>query len=444
MTFSSYLKFFRSQILFSFLFTLLNLSLILFCFWKPIFLPLSIFILGVSYIKIYEWVDDRFIDTKIGQWMSKQKIIYVKFDLNSNYSSNVSEIEKLLLSLHAAYGSRSQKNMRVEGKYFEDFSFEIHTLSGQIEMFLKMYNNSKSLFETAMKLHLPNLRYSFVEDPLTNFPPNWSQAQKHWKVFDGGEFALANAEIFPIKLHNELTFSNSDYQTTPINQLINILQGVTDGDYICLQFLIRPQDTNEKKSSWGNSLNKLKKEYASNSSIGVSASGNVNPYTPQELSIINKSEQKINSPCFQTKIRFTLLGKKTTSKKYLAGIMSYWKNFATEKQAIIPKPKSWDESPNATWGIFWDNLYWTPEIEKRARQFYLAFINRSFGRGGETQFWDINSLASILQIPNLSNPNNTKSYSETENVTKKPLTFQERREILRKKSIEIANKTKEL
>ena len=441
MTFTSYLKFFRSQPLFSALFTLLNAGLVLITIWKISFLPLSIFILAISYIKIYEWVDDRFIDDKIANWIFKQKTVYAKFNLNSNYTCNVSEMEKFLLSLHAAYGSRSQKNMRVEGKYFEDFSLEIHTLDGEIQMFLKMYSNSQSLFETAMKLHLPNFEYSFTEDPLSNFPINWSQASKQWKTFDGGEFSMINSEIFPIKNYQELTFSNPDYQITPINQLINVLKGVNDGDYICLQFLIRPQDISGEKSKWESSLNKLKKEYASNSAIGIGGNGNVNPYTAQEISIINKSEQKINAPCFQTKIRFTLLGKKSTGKKYLAGIMTYWKNFATDKQAIVPKPKSWDESPNATWGVFWDKLYWTPEMEKRARQFYLAFLNRSFGKGGETQFWDINSLASIIQIPNLNVVNSKPNISPT---IKKPLTMEQRREILRQKSTEFSNKMKTL
>ena len=169
-----------------------------------------------------------------------------------------------------------------------------------------------------------------------------------------------------------------------------------------LQFNFRPQDTGKTgaKKGWEKELTKVRKALATNASVSLGANGIVNQFTPNELLIIQRIERKIPSTCYETKIRFGLLGKKITGKRYLGTIMAYWKNYATSNQIIIPNPKSWDESPSATWGQFWDKLYWEPEIHKRQSQMYDAILCRSLGMVGKIRYWDISALSSVLQIPN--------------------------------------------
>ena len=400
MSFTNYLKFFRKYRLFTTLAVLVLIPLLFIGAFNLGFLILTLILMAIFAVKIMEWVDDRYVDDKIGGWITKQDLIFIKVIPKASTNYSCIDMEKFLLLLHATYGSRSQKNFRIEGKFYEEFCIELHSDKGQVEMYIKMYKNSYNTFIGATKLYFPDITFELSEDPFKTWPKTWQEMSKIYSNFDGGEFGLAQNEIYPIKFYEQIKTGNHFYQKTPINQLIAVLQNIQD-DYICIQFIIRPQDSSSKQKSWSSELTKLKKELATNTAVAITSTGATTPYTPQEIALIESVQRKTTAPSFDTKIRFMFLGKTSTGKKNMSPIMAYWKNFATEKQTIIPKPKSWDEATSATFGPFWDTLYWKPETQRRSRIFYKASLSRGLFSGGKSNYWDVHSLASILQFPNM-------------------------------------------
>lgn len=380
--------------------------LILVSFWYPIFWPLTYLAFFIAFIKFYEWSDDRFVDDKIGGWVTSQEYTFVQIIPNGQSLSTVGDMENFLTAISAVYGNRSQKDFRTSGKFFDEFGFEIHSNGGRIGIYCRMIKSSGfPVFMTAAQTHFPRVQFLEVEDPCLNWPKSWQEMNKKYAHLIGGELAFPKTDLYPTKNITDLGREKTDNLPLkdPFFVLTSSLEKVDPEDYLIIQFLCRPFDHNKVVGKkWTNEAANLKKELANNAEVARGKGGLIQPYTLQEENLINSVEQKMISVNFATKVRFALFGAKVTSKRYLPSLMGYLKIFYTERQAIVPKYKTWEDSENATWGPFWDKLYWTPEDEKRKREVYLALIKRSGGRGGPRYFWDVPSLAAILHIPNFS------------------------------------------
>lgn len=353
-------------------------------------------------IKCYEWIDDRFLDDRIGGWITSQKLVFIKVIPSNNSRTKVVDMERFLFNIHSVYGGRTQKDMRTTGKYFEEFAIEIHATDNRVEMYIKLYKNSLIAFIGAAKTCFPSVQFIEVEDPLKTWPSDIRDLRKVYSVFDGGELSFVASEVYPTKNILEIQASSQEVNNNPILMLVGVLEEVQAEDYIVLQWVIRPMDTagNGTIKKWEKEITAIKKDLATNSAVTIASTGQVNPFTKAEESIINGCERKMTALNFQTKFRFALFGGKITGKRYLPNIMAYLKLFATEKQVIVPKVKTWNDSPSATWGNFVDQLYWKPENEKMQRQTYQAFLERSLMGGGPVKYWDVYSLAAMLHVPN--------------------------------------------
>lgn len=379
-----------------------TISLITYSFLNPWYIPLTAILIFIGGVKVYEWIDNSFLNDKIGNWFSEQKSIYIKIIPSESSNVTVESMEKFFLIMSGIHGARSEKAQRTAGTYFEQYSIELISDGGKVNMYFKVWKQSLGTLTSGLKLYFPLVQFQEVEDPTGHMPKTLVDLKKEYKHTDFGEFAGFGPDIYATKYYNELTSLKADYKQTPIKQLIECLEAVDDGDMAIIQFNFRPQDTAKTgvKKKWEKELTKVRKQLASNASVSLGANGVVNQFTPTELQTIERIERKIPAFCYETKIRFGLFGKNITGKRYLGTTMAYWKNYATANQGLIPMPKSWDESPSATYGQFWDKLYWEPEVFKRQTQIYSALLCRSLGMGGKIRYFDIEALSSLIQIPN--------------------------------------------
>jgi hypothetical protein len=325
----------------------------------------------------------------------------LKIQTTQNDNSLVGNTEKFYQMMTSLHGKRSQKVIRAKGEFFEEFGIEVISIGGNVNFYFRVWSQSLNTLKSAAKLYFPTVNLEEVSDPLIEFPRSINMLSDVYSKYEFGEFKLVGGDLFPTKYQAQLDNPRVDFNTNPVNQLVEQLETVQEGDAVVIQYNFRPMDTGDagKKKEWEKKLTKLRKELSSNASVELDDKGRVAQFTRNELDLLEGVEKKITSPCFETKIRFGLFGKTITGKRYLGGVMNYFKNFATSKQAVIPAPKSWDESPNPLYGYFLDKIFWGPEIKKRQWQMYNALLGRSMGSGGETQFWDIFSLSTFIHIP---------------------------------------------
>ncbi len=400
----SLFKIFVGNIFFALAFGIGLTSLLIGSFFNPWGWPLTILVLFTTFTKFYEWIDDRFLDEKIGGWIVSQKYTFVQIIPNINSDATIGQMEKFLVAISSVYGNRTQKDFRTSGKFYDEFTFEIHSDGGKVAMYVRMNKDSSlPVFMTAAQTHFPKVQFVEVANPCENWPEKWQEMNKKYQHLIGAELTFPGSDLFPTKNVTDLQRENTENQLVkdPFLVLVKSLEQVNPEDYVVIQFICRPFDhAKVVGKKWKTQLASLKKELANNAEVARGKGGLIQPYTLQEENLINSCEQKMSNVNFHVKARAVLFGAKITSKRYLPGLMGYLKIFYTDRQVIIPKEKTWDESDNATWGPFWDKLYWAPEQEKRRREMYLALIKRSGGRGGDKNFWDVRSLAAIFHIPN--------------------------------------------
>lgn len=381
------------ELFFSLLFLICYLLLLAVTFLYPLFIPLTFLAILISLVKLAEWTDDRFLDDKIGGWIQSQKFVYLKIIPNKQKIS-LADMEKFFHTLHAIGGKRTQKNFRTTGKFYEEVTWEIHSEGGEVNWYVRISKGSLNVFLHAAKISFPQVEIVECSDPFENWPAIWKDLEKEYTDLVGTEFKFPKSDLYAIKSLNEIKEENKDQTLEPVMGLLTTLKGLDSEDYLVLQWVLRPMEPNPER--WNKELKDLKQEFANNSAVTVNKGGQVQVYTEQEKSIINAAESKLASLCYQTKFRLMILGKKSTGRKYLPGIMSYLKQFATPKQSFAPMMRTWEEDPKST---TWDEVFWKQENRKRAGQIYYAVRNRSLSRGITPQFWSVKDLASLLILP---------------------------------------------
>lgn len=388
--------------IYSVLFVIINFSLILVSIQNPIFLLFTWLPVLVSIMRLAEFMDDRYVDSVVGLWAAKQEFLYFKIIPNQFSNTSVADMEKFFLVMHSLYSSKSEKDIRVNGTFYDEFTLEIIAKDENVAMYARIYKRNLGTIMSGAKLYLPNVVFEQVtNNELDLLPEDFNNLQQDYNAIDIGEFSYLKPDLFPTKFYNQIEHSLPEYRNNPITQLFSYLSGVTGGDMVVLQLIIRPQDISKRAKELGAVLNKVRREFSENSAVSVSADGRISQLTPNEVDILERADRKMNIPNFDIKFRFGLFGKKSTGKKYLGGIMSYLKIFATDKQLLIPNPKSWIESDSAFWGPFWDKLYFGPETKRRQLSFYKCLKSRSHGGGGKSKYWDLYSLSTMIQIPSV-------------------------------------------
>lgn len=365
-----------------------------------------------SLVRLYEFVDQNFVGDKIGNWMMSREILKFKIIPNQYSNTSVADMEKFFLMMHSIYSSKGERGFRTTGEFFDEFSIEITAKDGDVNMYIVIYKSNLGTLMGASKLYLPNVQFvQVLETEIDQLPKSYYEASQIWKEIHLGEFGQLKNEVFPTKLYDQIEHSLPEYKQNPITQLFNYLTSVNGGDMVTLQIILRPQDDKKKSQELNSELAKVRKEFNTNSMVATSADGTISQLTKHEVETLESIEKHINAQNFDTKIRFALFGKTSTGKKYLGGIMTYWKIFGTDHQAIIPTLKSWQDSDSVTWGNLLDKLYHQPTSLRKTVDYYDGFKSRSLGIGGKSKFWSIYSLSTIFQIPSVYvQKNNVKAY----------------------------------
>jgi hypothetical protein len=372
---------------------------------------LGVFVLGgflVIIQKAREYYDDRFLDDKIGGWMSKQEYIFVQIFPPTENIRSLSEMEAFFINLHSVFSGKSKKDVYLKGKWYEPFVFEIHSRGGQIGFFCKMNKNYLPLFRSSLVAHYPGTGIIESPDPIGHWPKEWEGKVGPYTYCYGTDIQIAGKPHFPLKSWRAFQRTTEAPVNDPINVLISSMEDIEQGDYIVLQYILTPHTDPKKVSEWKESLKKLKHEFATNAQVETTDAGQVNVLTRQERDIIDSVETKINSNNYKTKIRLLLLSDKPAPQRLLSRVMNFFKEYQTENQFMKPAKltKTNIEDDGEGYGIFGlqmaqilDKHYWKREQKYRLKLAYKAAIKRSGSRGIKPTYLSTDNLAALFHFP---------------------------------------------
>jgi hypothetical protein len=364
-----------------------------------------VFLLGgvvIVAMKGYEWYDDRYLDGKIGGWLGSQNYIVVQLFPPGENLRSMQEMESFFINLHSIHSGKSKKDIYREGKWYENFTFEVHSRGGQVSFYVHLNKNHLPLLRSSLASHYPGSTVVEVPDPLSAFPKKWEgQAGPYSHLFTT-DIAFGASDLFPVKSWKAFQMGSNSPLTDPMTTLISNFENIESEDYIILQFVMQPQVFDkDKKDALVKELKELKDKYSKNSSVEMGPDNTIQVLTKQERAVLEACEAKLNMTNFKIKIRTAILSAKPSPQRNLGMIMSFFKEFQTDGQFNKPDgdTKTTASSEDATFGPWQDKQYWVREQDYRRKKGYEAILARSLAKGSDPRFMDVESLAAMFHFP---------------------------------------------
>jgi hypothetical protein len=356
----------------------------------------------IAGLKGYEWYDDRFLDEKIGGWYGKQNYVMVQLFPPAENLRSMQEMESFYINLHSIYSGKSKKDVYREGKWYENFTFEVHSRGGQVSFYVQLNKNHVSLLRSSLAGHYPGSTIVEIPDPLSSFPKEWKGEAGPYKHLFTADIGFGKSDLFPLKSWKAFQNGSNSPLTDPMTTLISNLENIEAEDYIILQFVLQPQvfDADKRKLLDGE-LKDLRDKYSKNSSVEIGADNSIQVLTKMERAVLDTCEVKLKSTNFKIKMRTAMLSSNPAPNRNLGMIMSFLKEFNTDEQFTKPDAdtKTTAAAEDIQFGPLKDKYYWKKENDYRRMKGYKALLARSMGSGSNPSFMDVESLASLFHFP---------------------------------------------
>lgn len=357
--------------------------------------------LVVAAVKYNEMSVDRKLDDKVGGWITKQDYIVVQLFPPAENLRSMSEMENLYVNLASIFRNISEKDLFLEGKVLEAYSFEIHSRGGQVAFYVRLNRNYLPLLRSSLSAHYPGSDIVEVPDPFQTWPDTWEGKAGPYTSMAGTDLAYGQSDLYPLKSWQDFQRDDNTPLTDPVSTLITGLENIEAKDYAVIQFIIKPKMDMDVIKGWQKELKVKRQEFKENAAIEVGDDGGIKLLTKQEQNILNAAEGKITGENFHTKMRVCFFTATGGPNRMLGLVMAYMKQYASDIQFVKPdsSTKTGASAESKTWGPFLDKYYWKREQEVREKRIYLNMKRRSFSGGSAAKYINVKTLAALFHFP---------------------------------------------
>lgn len=387
-------------------------KLLLYFGWIPIF---AVIVRGL--LEVWQnWREDL--------WEAKQRFVLLAIDVPRESVQSPKAVENIFAAISAARSSPNFKEKWFEGKSQRPFSFEIASIDGYIQFYIRTHIRNRDMIESAIYAQYPDAEITEAEDYTQNVPDNFPDDD--WDMH-GTEYRLDKPNYFPIRTWINFEHSLSQELKDPLAVLLEGLSKLKPGEQIWLQFVMIPA-TNAWKKEGDDFIKDIfgvkdapKKSGAEKiggwvfdaanalvtdvTGVGVDESSGKDEgmqdlwkafkVTEQEREISKQVVQKISKIGFETKCRYIYIGKKEVFKKgfrndMIKGVFKLYShldlNSFGKAGTVTPKDD-----------YFWQRwFYWS-----RVNKLILAYKNRSLAKGAPRYVLNTEELATLYHFPTI-------------------------------------------
>jgi len=372
---------------------------------------------------LYEWIDDQWLDNKIGSWFGKQEYVFYRVFPPVINEKSFGEMEQVFQRLCGIYKNRDPYEVYTEGKWYEGYSFEFHSKGGHVGIFIRVNKKYAQLLKSAFEAHLDGTILVEYPDPLANWPKDWDRKTGDYTSLYGTDMTILsvrdekpkrgkNVDYYQLRTWRDFQTENERPKTDPAKALFTVLSNIDPEEYLVVQFYLEPQYNRDKINEWKAIFQEKKQEFSSNEEVDVDAEGNVSVLTDNEKLILDGINRKIHSLHFSTKIRFlAFANSKVTSRRAVSLIYSYFAQFHSPCLVLVPDGRTVTsvEPKGEFLGILGpqislliDKIYYARERYFREKCIYQGLIRRSGGVGSEPYFLTPEELAAMIHFPYVS------------------------------------------
>jgi len=356
-------------------------------------------------------------------WSEKQKYLLLAIDVPNNNEQSPKSVENFFAYLHAAQSSPNLIEKWWEGKYQQNFSFEIVSIEGYIQFLVRVPEPFKEFVMTGIYAQYPDAEIAVVNDYVDDAPNRYPDLEKDiW----GSEFILVGPQSLPIKVYKEfehiLGAPEVTYRDT-MASLMDVMSSMGPGEQLWYQIVATPVNFDWVKDAqkFGDKLAGIKpKSTFEKSLLGMILIGlggiieglnpwnivveksvkdkekevswmNMHPVVKRKIEGIHMKADKIG---YNIKIRAVYLADKTVMNKAkgVNGFVGYMKQFTgLGLNAFMP-----DVKKTATSTAYFQAV---PRLNARKNKIISAYKARSGWLGRLPYVLNIEELATIWHFP---------------------------------------------
>jgi len=393
-------------------------------FWN-LFLSLGQVFLFLGFLPVGRFVYDWIYDTQFGISIGKgvfgrfPKLTYRIYPPLENPRS-MAEMDAFFRSLSANFTQKTAKDIFVEGKWHDEFTFEIHSNGGVVQYYLTCKDYLKNNVETTLLQHYPGTVIRQCRDPFADWPDEWVKG-KHplFGNMFGGDINHVSHDINPTQIWQDFQNGSDAPDYDPVTQLISMLETIPAKNYAVIQFVLRPWPVwADLQKPWQAEFDKIRTELATNASVQLDEStGRAVAFTDQEKSVLNGALRKMNGETYKMKFRFVyMMGEKEGRGLIQGKLFTFLKQFAGPNQGYRPDK---DSKSSTDWGgedhpFGWiigakfaewqEKNYWQREQYYREKRAYMGMLKRHLMTGSTPFVIDTEELAALFHFPITSTP----------------------------------------
>ncbi len=167
----------------------------------------------------------------------KTKYVLLAIDVPKDTEQSPKAVESIFTALAGTYNKPNKYQNLWLGQYQEPFSFEIASLGGYIQFFIRTPVQYRDLVEAAVYAQYPDAEIVESEDYVDRISSNFDTEQYDlW----GTEFVLENKDIYPIRTYVDFEHQASEDFKDPMAAVLEILSRINQDEDVWLQLLITP------------------------------------------------------------------------------------------------------------------------------------------------------------------------------------------------------------
>jgi hypothetical protein len=354
------------------------------------------------------------------KWSENHKSILLAIDIPKGNEQTPKAVENMFTYLGGAHGTQNFYEKWFQGEYQKGFSYEIVSLEGYTQFFIRTPLEFRNLIESSVYSQYPDAEISEVDDYTETVPQTWPDEE--WDIF-GTEFVLQNPWYLPIKTYPEFEHQIGPQETQfkdPMASLMDLCGSLRQGEQLWFQMIVIPTGfdwAEESEKAADNILGRKKKykpglfirflEFIGNLSeiifpIWQNIEGGekkeeraktMMDLSPLEKKRIEAIQIKSSKMAFLSKVRMVYIAKKDVMNKAKVsnGFVGYIKQFiALDLNSFKPDLKN-----TMTKTVYFNKA---PRLAVKKRKIFRNYINRS-SEGREPFLLNIEELATLWHFP---------------------------------------------
>lgn len=387
-----------------------------------ILVPLGI----VLIVSMVVWGSSQiFLGKRQDVYGGKLKFTVLALDIPVNQQSPKA-VENIFAIIKGTKSVVTKKEEWVYGKFLTATSFEIVSIDGYTQFFIRTESRFRDHLEAAIYAQYPEAEVAEVEDYAKHMPDQFPN-ETH-EVF-GGELIFDGPSYLPIRTYEDFEHmpSKDEKLKDPLNQLFEFMGKLQRGEQFWFHLLVHPGGDGDwpKKgeefitktygrstpSSKGSSLvggllspvSWIAKEAVNQFGVGLFGEGGESaPERPiffvptnTEKTQLDGVTKKLGKPGYLCKIRWAYVARHEVYNK--GGRNTLWKGYLSLYTHPALNKFAYDPNTMPRDDYFW--MLW--EYRRKQRELMNALKGRSWGHGSTPIFLNIEELATLWHFPTI-------------------------------------------